>query len=172
MGERRLQDEGSSSLGVGAVLAIIAGVLVLVCAMLFLLRRASRWWKHRLRSAKVLDEIEMEFVNDDDGEFLRSTDTTNLNRGGGLGSEWDADANEKQLTASSSDRRNPTGLYCVSAGFTHLHWHACPSVSRRRKITQTGTLPLRAQHQQEHTHQAIAFPTCLWGSARLRHGRD
>jgi len=100
MGERRLQDEGSSSLGVGAVLAIIAGVLVLVCAMLFLLRRASRWWKHRLRSAKVLDEIEMEFVNDDDGEFLRSTDTTNLNRGGGLGSEWDADANEKQLTAS------------------------------------------------------------------------
>merc|ERR1712087_902574 len=76
---RRLRDGGSKSLGVGAVLAIIAGVLLLMGLLLVLLRRASRWWRHRLRSAKVLDEIEMEFVNDDDGEFLRSTDTTNLN---------------------------------------------------------------------------------------------
>lgn len=94
MWRRALQDAGSKSIGVGAVIGIVACVLLLmgVLLLLFLLkRRARRWWRHRIRSAKVLDEIEMEFVNDDDGEFLRSTDTTNFNRGGSLGSSSERD---------------------------------------------------------------------------------
>ena len=47
-------------------MTLIIGVVVIVVAFAaWRLWIMSRWWALRARSAKVLDEIEMEFVNDD-----------------------------------------------------------------------------------------------------------
>eukprot|EP00965_Chrysotila_dentata_P004279 138724-Pleurochrysis_carterae.AAC.1 len=72
---RLLQEGGGGgSLSTAAVFLIVAIAFLVLCVLLFALYRGRRLWSNRLRSAKVLDEIEMEFVNDDDGEFLRRND--------------------------------------------------------------------------------------------------
>ena len=57
--------ENSSSSSNGFVALVVLALLVLVAFLAWRLWRVSRWWRNRARSAKVLDEIEMEFVNDD-----------------------------------------------------------------------------------------------------------
>ena len=55
-----------ASTGGGGHVAFFVGVLVLLGALLaWWLWRLNRWRYNRARSLKVLDEIEMEFVNDD-----------------------------------------------------------------------------------------------------------
>lgn len=50
----------------GMGLAVIIGIAVAVVVLVgWRLVRYFRYWANRARSAKVLDEIEMEFVNDD-----------------------------------------------------------------------------------------------------------
>jgi len=62
---------GSASAGAqdsegGGALTLIIFLVVLFGSLLaWRLWRITRWWADRARSAKVLDEIEMEFVNDD-----------------------------------------------------------------------------------------------------------
>ena len=67
---RRLQDVG------GTIMIVIAFSLLLALLLAVLTARwARRWWANRAHSMKVLDEIEMEFVDDidDDLELLRSS---------------------------------------------------------------------------------------------------
>jgi len=66
---------GSDELGGGVVGLIVVGTLLLAVLLAFRLYRMTQWWASRARSAKVLDEIEMEFVNDMDmdEELLRNT---------------------------------------------------------------------------------------------------
>ena len=66
---------GSDELGGGVVGLIVVGTLLLAALLAFRLYRMTQWWASRARSAKVLDEIEMEFVNDMDmdEELLRNT---------------------------------------------------------------------------------------------------
>jgi len=51
--------------GGGALTLIIFLVVLFGSLLAWRLWRITRWWADRARSAKVLDEIEMEFVNDD-----------------------------------------------------------------------------------------------------------
>lgn len=48
-----------------SMLLFVVLLLLFVMVVSWRLWRMSRWWRSRARSAKVLDEIEMEFVNDD-----------------------------------------------------------------------------------------------------------
>jgi flagellar basal body-associated protein FliL len=70
--------DGDDDGGSAVILLIIVGCLLLVALGAWRMWRMSRWWANRARSAKVLDEIEMEFVNDDadmfvDDDILRGT---------------------------------------------------------------------------------------------------
>ena len=59
-------DSSGDAEGSGSWVAVgIFFLLLLIAFVAWRMWRVSRWWRDRARSAKVLDEIEMEFVNDD-----------------------------------------------------------------------------------------------------------
>ena len=49
----------------GLLMTIIGVTLLIVTLCAWRAYRLTRWWASRARSARVLDEIEMEFVNDE-----------------------------------------------------------------------------------------------------------
>jgi len=65
-------DDGSSS---SLVLIIVLLLILLAMCVAWRLWRLRRFWANHARSVKVLDEIEMEFVNDDaDDHVLEDED--------------------------------------------------------------------------------------------------
>ena len=61
---------GKSGGDSGFVGFMVLLIVLIVAFVAWRLWRVSRWWRNRARSAKVLDEIEMEFVNDDADEVM------------------------------------------------------------------------------------------------------
>jgi hypothetical protein len=71
---RLLQDpaeDTGTNLGVGLLVGVCVAVAV---AVGWGFVRHFRYWANRARSAKVLDEIEMEFVNDDADDAFADDD--------------------------------------------------------------------------------------------------
>jgi len=66
----------------GGVVFLIIVASVCVAALVGWRLRNLRYWRERARSAKVLDEIEMEFVNDDAELFGVDEDNDLRIRGG------------------------------------------------------------------------------------------
>ena len=99
-------NSGGSSSGGSAVIMLVVGVSVALAVLAaWWLWRLSRYRWHRARSAKVLDEIEMEFVNDDADLFVQ---------------EDESELNELEL----SGVRVPSSRYCSSL-HASVFSHSC-----------------------------------------------
>ena len=76
-GLQQVTDSDSSGERVqdGAIVLIIGSAIALAAFLVWRLYRAWRWWRHRAAErSKVLDEIEMEFVDELDDEPLSSNE--------------------------------------------------------------------------------------------------
>jgi len=78
-------DDGGGS---PALLAVIVLASVCVAALVGWRMRSLRRWRLRAHSAKVLDEIEMEFVNDDADLFEDDSDLRIIGSRGGTSTTW------------------------------------------------------------------------------------
>ena len=130
-------DLSSTTGGNSGLLMLVVIASIAVVALVGWRLRTIRWWRLRTQQMKVLDEIEMEFVNDDADMFADMEDE-----------------HEMDLPPSSS-RYAPAHQKALSARAASFHWLSrapCAALAHCSRANFSPASRSRVVRPQEHIH--------------------